>query len=135
MVDLPKELFEIGNPGEIRKYHFTNFNGFTDEIELEFGDKLIDKRCPLDGAYIVAYSGDPHTVLECPLCKQYVPQFSQDTEEQVARYIKNNFIPNTERELRTLENQVNYLEGILLLAKNPDNDIKKTTIGRNRISE
>jgi hypothetical protein len=126
MADLPKELFEIGTPDKKRVYYFTNIYGKKDSVELDFGDRLSYRRCILDGAYIVAYSADPHTVAECPACKHDF----EGTNEEATNYLKNYFIPNTKDDITRLKTELNLLEKLLKLAENPENSIRKENLKR-----
>jgi DNA-directed RNA polymerase subunit M/transcription elongation factor TFIIS len=121
MADLPKELFNIGHPDIKREYHFININGEEEDVELNFGDSLSFVICPLDGAHIVHYSGDPHTVDECPACKRHF----EGNEESVVKYVDNYFIPTLKENIKNIKKGLNYLEKILELAENPNNEIKK----------
>jgi hypothetical protein len=127
MADLPPKLFAMGKYGEKKEYFFVNLNGEEESVILDFGDRLANVRCPLDGAYMIAYSGDPHTVLECPACHKDLFG-SKVNKEQVNNYIKNDLIPNTKDKIKSLKEQLNYLERILLLAGDSDNEIKKANL-------
>jgi hypothetical protein len=124
MTKLPKELFGTGNQVTKRKYYFIDLNGEQNFVELDFGDKLSDKKCVLDGANIVVYSGDTHTISECPVCHE---QF-EGNEEYVKKRIENNFIPNTKEQIIRLKEKLSYLEKILSLAENSNNNIKEKNL-------
>jgi len=120
MIDLPEELFEIGKPGERREYIFINLKGEEEFVFLNFGDRLTTKRCALDGAYIVAHSGDPHTVEECPVCGKY---FSVEKISSI-KSINESVVPYAQFRIEALKEELNKLEAILALAGKPDNKIK-----------
>jgi hypothetical protein len=124
MVDLPKELFEIGNPGERREYAFTNLKGEEEFVILNFGDKLTHKRCALDGAYIISYSGDPHTTEECPACKKY----GWENRISSDKYLHEFVIPHVKSRIDRLKEELIHHEIILKLAQNPNNEIKKSNL-------
>ena len=121
---LPKELFETVAFGKERKYHFINLKGEKDYVELRDSDMLTTKTCPIDGAYIVAYGGDPHTVPECPVCNEYF----EGREDQVRKRIEEKYIPKIKSDINKLKENLNYLEKILELAENPDNNIRKANL-------
>ena len=81
-------------------------------------------RCPLDGAHIVHYSGDPHTVNECPACQKYF----EGNEDSVVRYVDKSFKWVINKNINKLKEKLNYLEKILDLAENPNNEIKKANM-------
>ena len=124
MRDLPQELFEIGKPGEKREYFFINLKGEEEFVFLDFGDRLTSKRCALDGAYLIAHSGDPHTVEECPACGKY---FSPEKTSSI-KSINESVIPYAQFRIETLKEELNKLESILSLARKPDNKIKNLNI-------
>ncbi len=120
MVGLPSSLFEIGKPGEKREYFFIGLDGKEDFVCLDFGDRLTNHRCPLDGAYIISYDGDPHTVIECPACKKY----GWDKEISSEKEIKKNIIPYAKSRIERLKEELNHLELILKLSENSENEIR-----------
>jgi hypothetical protein len=123
MVDLPEELFENGSPDKKREYFFINLEGKGDCVELNFGDRLSSKKCLLDGANLVIYAGDPHTVIECPACRTSFSGY-----DLARKYIERDFIPETKSKLNNLKKEVNYLEKMLNLAEYPNNEIKKANL-------
>jgi uncharacterized C2H2 Zn-finger protein len=124
MGKLPKELFDIGDSRVKREYNFIDLNGEETSIELDFGDRLSEARCPIDGANIVVYSGDPHTVAECPACGE---QFSRDNQYNLV-YIKDSLIPNKKSKLNKLKEEANKLEKIIKLAEDSNNAIKEANL-------
>jgi hypothetical protein len=128
MAELPSSLFEIGKPGEKREYFFIGLDGKEEFVCLDFGDRLTPNRCPLDGAHIVAYSGDPHTVTECPACKKY----GWDKEISSEEDLKEKIIPYAKFRIGRLKEEINHLESILRLSENPKNPIKTANLENSR---
>jgi hypothetical protein len=125
MTNLPEELFTAGNSSDKREYYFINLDGKEESVELDFGDRLSKTKCPLDGANLVIYNGDPHTIIECPACREH---FENDYTSDIL-YIKNSkIIPRLEINLTVLKNKINHLEQLLKLAKDSNNSIKEANI-------
>ncbi len=124
MEEVPKELFNIGNPGEKREYLFIGLEGEEELVFLDFGDRLSDKRCPLDGAYLVIYNGDPHNVIECPACHKYGFNLSVGSPEDIPTKVT----PYIKHRIERLNEEINHLESILRLAQDPNNEIKKSNL-------
>lgn len=124
MGDLPQELFEIGKEGVRREYFFTNLKGEEEFVFLNFGDRLTTKRCVLDGAYIVAYSGDPHSVEECPVCGKYFSVEKTSSNNSINESV----VPYTQFRIEALKEELNKLEAILTLAGKPDNQIRVSNL-------
>ncbi|MGY4884726.1 MAG: hypothetical protein ACP5NZ_04075 [Nanobdellota archaeon] len=122
MEEIPQELFELTD--KKREYKYINLNGKEEFVILNPGDRLINKRCQLDGAYFVAYSGDPHTVLECPACHKH----GFGTEINSQKDIFDRVIPYAKFRIEGLKEELNHLETILKLAQNSDNEIKKANM-------
>jgi uncharacterized Zn finger protein (UPF0148 family) len=72
----------------------------------------------------VAYSGDPHTVEECPVCGKY---FSVEKTSST-KSIKESVVPYTQFRREALKEELNKLEALLNLAENPDNKIKTSNL-------
>jgi len=121
MADLPKELFDIGNPKVKRTYYFINIYGEKSSVDLDFGDRLSNLTCPLDGANIVHYAGDPHTVDICPACSEAF----EGNDEAVVRYLDKWYSPQLKERIRGIKAKLNQLEHILKLLDDPSNPIKK----------
>ncbi len=124
MAELPSSLFEIGKPGEKREYFFMGLDGKEEFVFLDFGDRLTPHRCPLDGAYIIAYDGDPHTVTGCPACEKY----GWDKEISSEKDIKDKIIPYAKHRIERLNEEINHLESILRLAQDPENPVKSANL-------
>lgn len=142
MEELPKELFETGNYGIKREYNFTNLNGEKASVELTFGDRLSELKCPIDGANIIIYHDDPHDitkffyegdnkdprpVAECPACREHF-DLNNFNEKSNSRYVKSFLIPNKKIIINQLKEKLNNLERVLKLAKDPNNTIKKENL-------
>lgn len=124
MADLPSFLFDMGKSGEKRLYFFMGLSGEEEFICLDFGDRLTSQKCPLDGAYIIAYSEDPHTVTKCPACSKY----GLDNTPSSDKEIKDKIIPYAKSRIERLKEELNHLESILQLSENPENPIKKSNL-------
>jgi hypothetical protein len=122
MKEVPKELFELID--KKREYRYINLKGEEEIIILNSGDRLSNKRCLLDGAYLVVYSGDPHNVVECPACHKY--GFDRDINSQ--KEVTDKVIPYIKHRTERLKEEINHLESILNLAQNSDNEIKKANL-------
>jgi hypothetical protein len=121
MADLPKELLDRGHPDVKREYHFINIYGKKDSVELGFGDSLSFITCPLDGAHIVHYAGDPHTVDICPACNEAF----EGNDEAVVRYVDKYYKVQLKERINGIKTKLNQLEHILFLLENPSNPIKE----------
>ena len=142
MEKLPKELFEEGAFMVQREYNFIDLNGEEASIKLGFRDRLSEIRCPIDGANIIIYKGDPHNisklfyedykedlhyVAECPACKEQF-DLSNFNEESNLRYLKSFLIPKKKIIINQLKENLNKLERVLKLAENSNNIIKKANL-------
>ncbi len=124
MADLPSFLFDIGKPGEIREYFFVGLNGEEEFVILDFGDRLTNHKCPLDGVNIISYSGDPHSVAQCPACHKYGFDIEIDSQKEIT----NKVIPYIKHRTERLKEEINHLEAILRLAQTPENKIKQLNL-------
>lgn len=122
MGEVPKELFELID--KVREYKYINLKGEEEIVFLSSGDRLSNKRCPLDGAYLVVYSGDPHSVFECPACHKYGFDMIINSQKEITDKV----IPHIKYRAERLKEVINHLELILNLAQNPKNKIKKANL-------
>jgi hypothetical protein len=129
--EVPKELFDIGNPGEKREYLFVGLEGKKETVFLDFGDKLSNKRCPLDGTYLVIYGRGSHNIIECPACYGDYSNLSTGSSEEIITKITSytrHRIGQLNEEITHLNEEITHLELILRLAKYSDNNIKQLNL-------
>jgi len=124
MTNLPEELFTVGNSSDKREYYFINLDGKEESVELDFGDRLSKIKCPLDGANLIIYNGDPHTVIECPACRKQL----NINEELNLKYLNDSILLDAKSKISVLKEETKKLERIVELAENPNNSIKEANI-------
>lgn len=116
-VEIPsgmEHLFEkdiIGKRDD-RVYKFIGATGKVEEHELSQDEELRPFRCPVDGCFLVQYSGDPHNYTECPCCKK---NFEEDGFYTVKKYEE-----DLERETKRMEIEIVRNRGLLELLGNPN---------------
>jgi len=112
----PAELFSYGwrDKKEQRVYHFTGLDGKPKEEYLGQADTLMKARCPLDNAYLIAYSGDPHKVIECPCCHQ---SFSD-------LYTPEKYAEQQRRRLRDLEEELAKAKQVIAIQADKNHPVR-----------
>jgi hypothetical protein len=115
--ELPKELFDFDYKMKhaLREYSFTDCDGKTLSVNLGENAHLIKKRCPLDGAYLVLYSKEPHNEVECPCCLQ---DFSE-------AYTTKNYAKDLRRRIAKMKGELTRSQQILAIVDDKNHPVRR----------